>query len=59
METCGILAKWASREQGQTVTFCTYLMRQESHPLGQFPTGCIPFDKEVYGPIMKPARQVG
>ena len=43
----------------KTVTFCTYLMRQKNHPLGQFPTGCVPFDKEVYGPIMKQARQVG
>ena len=41
----------------KTVTFCTYLMRQKSHPLGQFPTGCVPFDKEVYGPIMKEARE--
>ncbi len=41
----------------KTVTFCTYLMRQKNHPLGQFPTGCVPFDKEVYGPIMKEARE--
>ena len=41
----------------KTVTFCTYLMRQKNHPLGQFPTGCVPFDKEVYGPIMKQARE--
>jgi len=41
----------------KTVTFCTYLMRQKDHPLGQFPTGCVPFDKEVYGPIMKDARE--
>jgi NADPH2 dehydrogenase len=40
----------------KTVTFCTYLMRQKNHPLGQFPSGCPPFDKEVYGPIMKLAR---
>jgi NADPH2 dehydrogenase len=41
----------------KTVTFCTFLMRQKYHPLGQFPTGCVPFDKEVYGPIMKEARE--
>jgi 2,4-dienoyl-CoA reductase-like NADH-dependent reductase (Old Yellow Enzyme family) len=41
----------------KTVTFCTYLMRQKNHPLGQFPTGCVPFDKDVYGPIMKEARE--
>jgi 2,4-dienoyl-CoA reductase-like NADH-dependent reductase (Old Yellow Enzyme family) len=41
----------------KTLTYCTYLMRQKNHPLGQFPTGCPPFDKEVYGAIMKAARQ--
>jgi hypothetical protein len=41
----------------KTLTFCTYLMRQKNHPLGQFPTGCPPFDKEVFGPIMKDARK--
>lgn len=40
----------------KTLTFCTYLMRQKHHPSGQFPTGCPPFDKEVYGPIVKLAR---
>ncbi|HUJ21819.1 MAG TPA: hypothetical protein VLX58_09875 [Bryobacteraceae bacterium] len=41
----------------KTLTYCTYLMRQKNHPLGQFPTGCPPFDKETYGPIVKLARQ--
>jgi NADPH2 dehydrogenase len=41
----------------KTLTFCTYLMRQKNHPLGQFPTGCPPFDKEAYGPIVKEARE--
>jgi NADPH2 dehydrogenase len=40
----------------KTLTFCTFLMRQKNHPLGQFPTGCPPFDKEVYGEIIKQAR---
>ncbi len=40
----------------KTLTYCTYLMRQKDHPWGQFPTGCPPFDKEVYGPIIKRAR---
>jgi 2,4-dienoyl-CoA reductase-like NADH-dependent reductase (Old Yellow Enzyme family) len=40
----------------KTLTYCTFLMRQRNHPLGQFPTGCPPFDKQVYGPIMKEAR---
>jgi NADPH2 dehydrogenase len=42
----------------KTLSYCTYLMRQKQHPLGQFPTGCPPFDKGVYGPIMKQAREV-
>lgn len=41
----------------KTLTFCTFLMRQKAHPLGQFPTGCPPFDKEGYGEIMKKARE--
>ena len=40
----------------KTLTYCTYLMRQKAHPLGQFPTGCPPFDKETYGPVIKQAR---
>lgn len=42
----------------KTLTYCTFLMRQKDHPLGQFATGCPPFDKSVYGPIMKEARDV-
>jgi NADPH2 dehydrogenase len=40
----------------KTLTYCTYLMRQKNHPLGQFPTGCPPFDKEGYGDLIKLAR---
>ncbi|MCL5005901.1 MAG: NADH:flavin oxidoreductase [Acidobacteria bacterium] len=42
----------------KTLSYCTYLMRAKSHPLGQFPTGCPPFDKEGYGAIIKQARAV-
>lgn len=42
----------------KTLTFCTYLMRQKHNELGQFPTGCPPFDKSVYGLIMKQAREM-
>jgi hypothetical protein len=42
----------------KTLTYCTYLMRQKDHPLGQFPTGCPPFDKEGYGSVIKAARQL-
>ena len=45
------------RQVCKTLTYCTYLMRQKHHPLGQYPTGCPPFDKEVYGPIIKEARE--
>ncbi|MBM3814095.1 MAG: NADH:flavin oxidoreductase [Acidimicrobiia bacterium] len=49
---------WNPLRTCKTLTYCTFLMRQKNHPLGQFPTGCPPFDKEVYGPIMKEAREV-
>ncbi|MBC8115008.1 MAG: NADH:flavin oxidoreductase, partial [Candidatus Saccharimonas sp.] len=37
----------------RTFSFCTNLMRTKDHPLGQYATGCPPFDKEVYGPLWK------
>ncbi len=37
----------------RTFSYCTALMRAKDHPLGQYPTGCPPFDREVYGPIWK------
>lgn len=40
----------------KTLTYCTYLMRQKTGPLGQMPAGCPPFDKDGYGQIMKEAR---
>ncbi|HEX8711350.1 MAG TPA: hypothetical protein VF730_05715 [Terracidiphilus sp.] len=40
----------------KTLSYCTYLMRSKNNELGQFPTGCPPFDKEGYGEIMKQAR---
>lgn len=39
----------------KTLTYCTFLMRQKNHPLGQFPSGCPPFDKAGYGQIVKEA----
>lgn len=35
----------------RTFSYCTNLMRTKDHPLGQYATGCPPFDKEVYGPL--------
>jgi 2,4-dienoyl-CoA reductase-like NADH-dependent reductase (Old Yellow Enzyme family) len=40
----------------RTFSYCTNLMRSKQHPLGQYPTGCPPFDKEVYAPLWKEAE---
>jgi len=40
----------------RTFSYCTNLMRTKDHPLGQYATGCPPFDKEVYGPLWKQAE---
>jgi NADPH2 dehydrogenase len=40
----------------RTFSYCTALMRSKHNELGQFPTGCPPFDKEVYGPIWEAAK---
>ncbi len=42
----------------RTFSYCTALMRSKQHPMGQFPTGCPPFDKEAYGEIWKEAQQL-
>ncbi len=41
----------------RTFSFCTALMRSKHNELGQFATGCPPFDKEVYGPIWEEAKR--
>lgn len=41
----------------RTFSYCTNLMRTKDHPLGQYATGCPPFDKEVYGPLWKEAEE--
>jgi len=40
----------------RTFSYCTNLMRTKDHPLGQYATGCPPFDKEVYQPLWKEAE---
>ena len=40
----------------RTFSYCTALMRSKHHPLGQFPTGCPPFDKAAYGEIWEEAK---
>jgi 2,4-dienoyl-CoA reductase-like NADH-dependent reductase (Old Yellow Enzyme family) len=41
----------------RTFSYCTALMRSKHNDLGQFATGCPPFDKEVYGPIWEKASK--
>jgi 2,4-dienoyl-CoA reductase-like NADH-dependent reductase (Old Yellow Enzyme family) len=41
----------------RTFSYCTALMRSKHNELGQFATGCPPFDKEVYGPIWEAAKK--
>lgn len=40
----------------RTFSYCTALMRSKHNEMGQFATGCPPFDKEVYGPIWDEAK---
>ncbi len=40
----------------RTFSECTALMRAKHNALGQFATGCPPFDKAVYGPIFDEAE---
>jgi 2,4-dienoyl-CoA reductase-like NADH-dependent reductase (Old Yellow Enzyme family) len=42
----------------RTFSYCTALMRAKDHPLGQYPTGCPPFDKESYGEIWKEVQEL-
>lgn len=41
----------------RTFSLCTALMRSKHNDDGQFPAGCPPFDKEVYGPIWDAAKK--
>lgn len=43
----------------RTFSYCTALMRSKHNALGQFATGCPPFDKEAYGDIWDEARGEG
>lgn len=40
----------------RTFSYCTGLMRSKNNQYGQLPSGCPPFDKEVYGPIWDQAE---
>ncbi len=42
----------------RTFSYCTALMREKNHPLGQYPTGCPPFDKEAYGDVWKEVQDL-
>jgi 2,4-dienoyl-CoA reductase-like NADH-dependent reductase (Old Yellow Enzyme family) len=52
-------SKLDRRRVCRTFSYCTALMRSKHNELGQFPTGCPPFDKEVYGPIWEGAKKRG
>jgi 2,4-dienoyl-CoA reductase-like NADH-dependent reductase (Old Yellow Enzyme family) len=41
----------------RTFSYCTALMRSKHNELGQFATGCPPFDKNVYGPLWDEAKR--
>jgi 2,4-dienoyl-CoA reductase-like NADH-dependent reductase (Old Yellow Enzyme family) len=41
----------------RTFSYCTALMRSKHNAMGQFATGCPPFDKDVYGPIWEEAQR--
>jgi NADPH2 dehydrogenase len=41
----------------RTFSYCTAMMRAKHNELGQFATGCPPFDKEVYMPIWEQAKK--
>lgn len=43
----------------RTFSYCTALMRAKHNALGQYPTGCPPFDKEAYGPIWQECQELG
>ncbi|NNJ24220.1 NADH:flavin oxidoreductase [Alienimonas chondri] len=40
----------------RTFSYCTNIMRTKDHPLGQYPTGCPPFDREAYDAIYKEVK---
>lgn len=41
----------------RTFSYCTALMRSKHNELGQFATGCPPFDKDAYGPMWDEAKK--
>lgn len=41
----------------RTFSYCTALMRSKHNDLGQFATGCPPFDKEIYGSLWDQAKK--
>ncbi len=42
----------------RTFSYCTALMRAKNNALGQYPTGCPPFDKEAYGDTWKEVQEL-
>ncbi|MFO0805956.1 MAG: NADH:flavin oxidoreductase [Gemmataceae bacterium] len=42
----------------RTFSYCTALMRAKQHPLGQYPAGCPPFDKDAYGEVWNEVQRL-
>ncbi len=42
----------------RTFSYCTAIMRAKQNAMGQFATGCPPFDKEAYGEIWHEVQQL-
>jgi NADPH2 dehydrogenase len=42
----------------RTFSYCTAIMREKRNSMGQFATGCPPFDKEAYGEIWSEVQQL-
>ncbi|MEZ6141293.1 MAG: NADH:flavin oxidoreductase [Zavarzinella sp.] len=43
----------------RTFSYCTAMMRSKNHPLGQYPAGCPPFDKEAYHSLWQEILELG
>ncbi|CAN5374549.1 NADH:flavin oxidoreductase [soil metagenome] len=42
----------------RTFSYCTAIMREKRNDMGQYATGCPPFDKEAYGDIWTEVQQL-
>ena len=56
LKTTGALNR---KQVCRTFSYCTTIMRTKDHPLGQYPTGCPPFDKAAYDGVWKEVKAKG